>query len=134
MDVITAARNLGHSLQSDGRYAAVVTAQQAVDNNKVLQEKITALNNLRFSLNTEIMRKDKDETKVAQLNTQLQTLYKEIMTAPEMLSYNKAKTRMDTLLAFLSQILSGSANGLDPDTIEYEENCSGSCSSCSGCS
>ncbi|HAN44494.1 MAG TPA: YlbF family regulator, partial [Ruminococcaceae bacterium] len=33
----------------------------------------------------------------------------------------------------VNQIIVGSVNGQDPDSIEEQSSCGGSCSSCSGC-
>ena len=40
---------------------------------------------------------------------------------------------MEKMINFIQAIITGSANGEDPDTIEEPSSCSGSCSSCSGC-
>jgi cell fate (sporulation/competence/biofilm development) regulator YlbF (YheA/YmcA/DUF963 family) len=135
MDVIESARATGRALQKDERYLAMMSAQAASENCRDLQDSIVKFNELRGQLNTEIMRpdKEKDAKKIAQLNEQVRNLYDKIMHTPEMIAYNTAKDEMDALLSFLSQILNGSANGMDPDLIEQQADCSGSCSSCSGC-
>ncbi len=58
----------------------------------------------------------------------------DIMSTPLMVEYNAAKQEMDEALTFVNQIIIGSVNGEDPDTIEpMEMGCGGNCASCQGC-
>jgi cell fate (sporulation/competence/biofilm development) regulator YlbF (YheA/YmcA/DUF963 family) len=135
MDVIEHARAMGRALQKDERYVALMSAQAATENARALQEQIATFNELRSRINEELMRpkEEKDPQKLSQMDEQVRTLYRSIMETPEMIAYNAAKAEMAALLSFLSQILNGSANGMDPDTIEPQDECAGSCSSCEGC-
>ena len=87
----------------------------------------------RVDLNNEINKTDKDTARVEALNHEVRELYGKIMARPTMYAYNDAKTELDNLMDFVLQILRGSVNGEDPDTIQQQTGCSGSCSSCSGC-
>ena len=50
-----------------------------------------------------------------------------------MIAFNEAKQEIDNLMNFVNQILVMSVNGEDPDTIEQQSGCTGSCSTCPGC-
>ena len=55
------------------------------------------------------------------------------MANEHMQAYNDAKTALDKLTRGMMAILNMAAQGLDPDTYEESEGCSGNCGSCSGC-
>ena len=55
------------------------------------------------------------------------------MNNPNMIAYNTTKQEVDRMMNFVTQILTGSVNGEDPDSIEEQTGCSGSCEGCSGC-
>ena len=128
MDVITMARQLGKALQQDEGYLRLMVAQQQNDADEALQALIGKFNLARINLNTELNKTDKDQARVTALNEEVRAIYDENMAA-----YNEAKTEFDDTVDFVMQILRGSINGEDPDLIEKQSGCSGSCSSCSGC-
>ena len=134
MDVISMARELGRQLQKDERYLNLMAASAANDASADLQQKIAEFSSLRDRINQELMNPQKNQETINELDRQMRTVYTAVMETPEMIAYSYAKKEMESLLAFLSQIITGSANGLDPDTIEPSEGgCSGSCESCGGC-
>ena len=133
MDVIGLARELGKAVQQDERYIKLCALQQANDDDQELQDLIGQFNLKRVDLNNEINKTDKDTARVEALNHEVRELYGKIMARPTMSAYNDAKTELDNLMDFVLQILRGSVNGEDPDTIQQQTGCSGSCSSCSGC-
>ena len=55
------------------------------------------------------------------------------MKNENMIAYNIAKQEMDSVLKRVTAIIMQSAEGEDPETTDYEESCTGSCSSCGGC-
>ena len=63
----------------------------------------------------------------------VENIYDEIGNSPEMRAYNAAKAALESELNFVNQIITGSANGEDPDLIEQRMSCNGSCASCGGC-
>ncbi|MCI8649229.1 MAG: YlbF family regulator [Anaerotruncus sp.] len=133
MDVIALARELGKAVQQDEKYLRLMTLQQTNDEDAELQQMIGAFNLKRIDLNNEINKSEKDQQKVETLNSEIRELYAKIMAKPTMSAYNIAKNELDNMMDFVLQILRGSVNGEDPDTIEQQSACSGSCSSCSGC-
>lgn len=133
MDIIKLARDLGAEIQKDDTYTAHSVAKKAADNDEKLQEMIGDFNLKKIALGQEIQKTDKDNSKVAELNNEVKDLYATIMQTPSMLAYNTTKEEMDKLLNFIQQIIVYAANGEDPYTVEEDNGCSGSCSSCSGC-
>ena len=133
MDVIAIARELGKAVQQDERYIKMMAQQQANDEDTALQQLIGEFNLKRVALNTEINKADKDQEKVNAMNSEIKDIYAKIMANENMQSYNEAKSELDSLMDFVLQILRGSVNGEDPEMIQQQSECSGSCSSCAGC-
>ena len=107
MDVIEMARELGKAIQQDERYKRIDAAKKANDEDIQLQELI-----VKFKL---------------------KELYAEVMANPNMVEFNAAKGEVDVMMNFISEILYGSVNGENPDTIEMQTGCGGNCASCGGC-
>ena len=135
MDIVLMAREMGKEIQKSEEYLAVQKAMKANDDDPVLQDLIGAFNIQRIALNTEMQKKDKDDTKIQDMNTALQKVYGQIMSNPSMVAYNEAKQAMDGLMNRVSTVLMHAVNGADPDTCpDHEESsCGGSCSTCGGC-
>ena len=132
-DRLLMARALGKAMQEDERFIRYEAARQANDGDETLQQLIGEFNLKRISLNTEAGKTDRDQAKIAALNDEMKIIYGQIMANENMLAYNSAKEELDALLSKINMIIVGSANGEDPDTIDTEGGCSGSCSSCAGC-
>ena len=135
MDIIKMARELGKAIQEDQLYKDMVTANDLAENSAELQKKLEEFSELRTQINREIMKAEdeKSNEKITELDSKLRKLYDEISTSPEMIAYNAAKSALDAQINFISQIIAGAANGENPDTIEKQTGCSGSCSTCGGC-
>ncbi|MGI5967804.1 MULTISPECIES: YlbF family regulator [Anaerotruncus] len=133
MDVIAIARELGKAIQQDENYLRMMTAQQQNDEDAALQQLIGEFNLKRIALNNEINKADKDQEAINKVNDEIKEIYGKIMTNENMLAYNEAKAGLDSMVDFVLQILRGSVNGQDPDLIEQQASCGGSCDSCSGC-
>ena len=131
--LVEMARALGRALQQDERYTRYRNATLENDKDEALQELIGRFNALRVDINREISQSSKDQNRIAQLDDEFKGTYKLNMERPGMIEYNNAKTELDSLVQFISQIVVGSANGQDPDSIEQSAGCSGSCDSCAGC-
>lgn len=135
MDIIANARDLGKLIQQDARFIRLQEAAATNEADEALQKSIEEFNNMRVALNAEVNSPERDQEKISSLNTAFHALYDDIMQTPAMINYNEAKTEATELMNFIYQIITGSFNGFDPDTIEYQEaGCSGSCDSCGGCS
>ncbi|MEG0570860.1 MAG: YlbF family regulator [Oscillospiraceae bacterium] len=133
MDLITLARQMGKELQKSQEYQNITIAKSNNDADKNLQTLIEEFNMCRVSLSTEMQKETKDEEKMAEYDAQLKDIYTKVMANENMVYFNSAKQEMDKMMNDVNTILSMCANGEDPDTCELPSNCSGSCSSCSGC-
>ena len=120
MDAIAMARELGKAIQQDERFIRLMAQQQVSDGDKELQELIGQFNLKRIDLN-------------AELNNEVREIYDRIMANANMAAYNAAKNELDELVEYVMQILRGSINGEDPEQIQLQSGCTGSCSTCAGC-
>ncbi len=132
-DLLLMARAMGKAIQEDERFKRYEAARAANDSDETLQKLIGEFNLKRISLNTEAGKTERDQAKIAALNDEMKIIYGQIMANENMLAYNSAKEELDGLLSKINMIIVGSANGEDPDSIDTEGGCSGSCSSCAGC-
>ncbi len=133
MDPITAARELGRAIQNTPQYTAMKAAEKACDEDASLQELIGDFNLVRMNLTQENAKTEKDDAKVAELNTQLQKVYTDVMGNSHMMDYNIAKQDVEEIMQKINVIMQAAVNGQDVDTVDVESSCTGSCSSCSGC-
>ena len=133
MDIIKMARELGKAIQQDDKVIAYNLARQHNDSDEKLQELIGKFNLKRLELNNVLGKADRDTDRIAQLDKEIKEIYAEVMNNPIMIAYNTTKQEVDRMMNFVTQILTGSVNGEDPDSIEEQTGCSGSCEGCSGC-
>lgn len=133
MDIIELAREIGRKIQGEDMYLKLKIAKQNSDEDKELQDLIGEFNLKRMAINNEATKDERDEKKLQELNTELREIYSRIMKNENMAAYNIAKQEMDSVLKRVTAIIMQSAEGEDPETTDYEESCTGSCSSCGGC-
>ena len=131
--VIEAARALGRALQADERYIKYNVIQQQNDEDEGLQKIIAEFTGKREELQNELQKQERDNELVGRLNEEVKEMYSKIFEHPNMVVFASAREELQSLITFVNQIVTGSSSGEDPDTIEYQESCGGSCSSCSGC-
>lgn len=133
MDIIDCARQLGKAIQESDLYVKLNLLQQRCDEDQDLQQMIGDFNLKRINLNNEINKPEKNQEAIDEQNREVRKLYGEIMVNDNMAAYNEAKTNLDKTLDFVLQIMRKSVDGQDPDTIEPQSECGGSCDSCAGC-
>ncbi len=133
MDVITMARELGKALQQEETYIKWHEAQKTADADLELQQLIGEFNLKRMIINDEAGKQDRDQEKLTQANKEMREVYSKIMSNNNMIAYNDAKSAFDAVLNRVSAIIQQSAQGADPDTADAVD-CTGSCSTCGGCS
>lgn len=135
MTVIEMARELGKKIQQEESYILLNTAQQAVEDDEDLQQKIAEFNMKRYELTQEITKADRDDAKIEELDKVVRELYGAATNHEKMLAYNNAQDEFNEMFEYVLHIIQMSATGDDPDTIERPEQggCSGDCSSCGGC-
>ena len=134
MDVLLEmAKEMGEALQQDDRFVALQMAQAKADEDKDLQDLIGEFNLKRMALATEDEKEDRDEEKIHKLDAELHEVYARVMANESMQAYNTARIALDQLLSNVQRILTLSAQGEDPQSIDLEHSCSGNCGSCGGC-
>ena len=133
MDIIKMTKDLGVEIQKDEAYLKLVAAKEMNDTDEALQTLIGEFNLTRADLDSEISKNEnKDTDKINDLNDKIHGMYVDIMNNNNMVVYNQTKKRMDTIMENMVNILSASINGEDPNAVEQNEGCSGSCSGCGG--
>ena len=132
-DVIALARQLGHAIQEQEEYKTIMTAKDAADNDEALQALITEFNVKRVAINAEACTTDRDDETLKKLNEEMRTAYSDIMSNEHMKAYNDAKQAFDKVLQRVLAIVQQSADGQDPDTTDFSEDCTHDCSTCGGC-
>ena len=132
-DVIALARQLGHAIQEQEEYKTIMTAKDAADNDEALQALITEFNIKRVAINAEACKTDRDDETLKKLNEEMRTAYSDIMNNEHMKAYNDAKQAFDKVLQRVLAIVQQSAEGQDPDTTDFSEDCTHDCSTCGGC-
>lgn len=132
-DIIALARQLGHAIQAEDFYKNLQTAKDSADADEALQSKIAEFNRKRIAINNEACKSDRDEETLRTLNEEMRTCYAEIMQNEHMTAYNDAKQDFDNILRRVIAIINQSAQGEDPDTTDYSDDCTHDCSTCGGC-
>ena len=123
-------------LQREEEYLALMGTLQKNDEDEALQTLIGDFNLARIDLNSELSKssEEKNQERVASLNTKVTELYNAIMENESMKAYNEAKQEMESVINWVNAIINTAVNGGDPMTVEEPQaGCSGSCASCSGC-
>ena len=123
-------------LQKEAEYLALMGTLKNNDEDEQLQTLIGDFNLARIDLNSELSKSadEKDQERVASLNTKVNNLYNAIMENESMKAYNEAKSEMEAVVNWINAIINMAVNGGDPMTVEEPQaGCSGSCASCSGC-
>lgn len=128
------ARDLGKALQEDERYIKYNVAKDNADNDETLQQLIQEFNLARVQLNTEMSKDDKDGDKLQELDQKIKDIYSQILANENMTAFNEAQDTMNAVMSAINMIITASANGSDPETCSTTQSCSGSCSTCGGCS
>ena len=133
MDIIEMTRKLGVEIQKQEVFKNYIKAKAANDNDVELQDMIGQFNVIRMSLDQALSSEKKDEEKVKELNGQLKDVYTAIMGRESMMNNNIAKGELDVLVNQINAVIEHTLDGDDPMTCDIASNCTGSCSTCSGC-
>lgn len=136
MDIISLAVELGKAIQNDERYIKFKILEQNNEEDSELQDIINEFNLKKLAISNEISKEEKDDAKVKSLNEDLKNCYAKILDNENMQNYQKQKQELDKLLTKINRIITGAAQGDDPEWLaENEElaSCSGNCRTCGGC-
>lgn len=134
MNVIKLTRELGKAIQADPRYAELMAAKEANDNDDALNALIGKLNLIQMSYQHEA-EGEANEEKMAGYDKEFREVYTQVMANANMMRYEQARHAIDDMMNYVMQILSLCVNGEDPATCEpqTQADCTGSCSTCGGC-
>ena len=133
MDIIELARELGKAIQQEQAFINMRVACQQSDEDEEMQNMIGEFNLKRMAINNEAQKEDRSEETLKQYNDELRAIYAEIMQNPHMAAYNEAKNELDALVQRVTNIITMSADGEDPDSCDCDScGCTGSCASCGG--
>ena len=95
MDIIEMTRELGKALQADDRYIAYALAKQANDEDLELQALINGFEKMRYDLNMELTKEEKDADKLKQLDEDIKSTYQKIMGNPHMIVFTDKLNQLD---------------------------------------
>ena len=133
MDIIELARELGKAIQQEQAFINMRVACQQSDEDEELQNMIGEFNLKRMAINNEVQKEDRSEETLKKYDDELRAIYAEIMQNPHMAAYNAAKNELDALVQRVTNIITMSADGEDPDSCDCDScGCTGSCASCGG--
>ncbi len=132
-DLIKMARDMGHAIQKEEFYLSLQSAKDAADADDELQQLIADFNHKRVAINNEACKTDRDEETLRTLNDEMRSAYARIMSNEHMTAYNDRKQDFDHVLQRIIAIITQSAQGEDPDTTDYSDDCTHDCSTCGGC-
>ncbi len=137
MDMIEMAREIGRTLQQDERYIRATNDSQLVNASEELKQMISDFDDVRAKMEFEMAQaKGQMNDTIMDLDEQMHTHYDRIYSHPLMVNYEASRKELEALVNYMMKIITASANGQNPDTVLEEEdvNCTGSCSTCGGCS
>ena len=136
MDVVSMTRELGKAIQADARYTAYAEAKAKQAKDTELSALMGKLSLVQMSYQQEAQSDAPDEDRMNEYDREFQALYSEIMAHPVMNDFQQKKQAVDDMMNYLIQILNLTVNGADPMTCDpqAEEECTGSCATCGGCS
>jgi cell fate (sporulation/competence/biofilm development) regulator YlbF (YheA/YmcA/DUF963 family) len=133
-DFITEFKKLCAQLQKEDIIVYLNQSKDMMDKDQELQEMINEFNLKKYQLNAEMVKPDKDDDKMNQLDLELNKLYEDIMANEFMVAFVEASDEVDRLTKHIQAIITATVNGGDPMTVELPAGgCSGSCSTCGGC-
>ena len=132
MDAIQLARQLGKIIQEDERFINLQLAQQQTEADQPLQEVLGKYAAQREALVAEAKTSGMDSAKVEVMNAELGRLHVDILQNENMKKYMSAQEELSKHTGHITQIIEGSAQGQNPDTIEYRPTRKGGCGGCSG--
>lgn len=127
MSIVTdLANKLGEEIKNDERFVKYDELKTKQMNDAALQEKIGEFNLKRVALSAEMQKDERDEEKVSGIQSEMETLYKNIMEEPVMAEFSEASKDFEELVNSVYSIINFHITGEQPSS------CGGGCSSCGG--
>lgn len=131
--ILELTRQIGHLLQEQDCFKNYIAAREANDTDENLQKQIGEFNIVKLSLDAELAKEDRDEDKLKSINEEMRALYSTIMENESMKNYQNAKMLLDKTVNGIYNVIAGSADGINPDELDFSESCGGDCATCGGC-
>jgi len=135
MDMIEMAREIGRALQKDQSYLKATADARTVNDNPQLAKMVSDFEEMRARMEAALQAgvPGQQDEEVMNLDEKMHDLYHEINEHPAMAAYNESRAELEHIVNHIIKIITGSANGENPDEIMMEEECTGSCCTCGGC-
>ena len=133
MDTKDLILNFAKTLKDDERVINFAQARAYNDKDEELQALIGEFELARVRFVQERNKADKDEAKLKEHETNMNTLYEQIMQMDSMVEYNEAKKEIDSLVKYLNMCVQTAIQGGDPETVSIETDCGGDCGGCTKC-
>ena len=121
------ATELGQAIEVDEIFIQYKSAKEKYENDKELQDLIGDYNLKKMSVANMMNEKDKDEKRLSCLQDELQAAYDDVVRNRIMAEFLSAQQAMEELVNQVYGIINFYITG------EESGNCTGSCSTCSGC-
>lgn len=133
MGIVEQARALAKAIQESDEYKEFMAAQDALELDTELKEKVGKFNLARVNLTNAASAENKDDALIEKYDQELKDIYNEVMSNPHMTAFTSTKQVLDSKMNFINRVLAAAMNGEDPDSVdEADGGCSGSCGSCAG--
>lgn len=133
MDIIQKTRELGSLLQETEEYQSFMNAKQVYENDAELESLIGELNLVKLSLESAMQKGEPNSDDIKSKNEKMQSIYQKILANANMIEYQRASQNINSIIQQIHSILNAAANGEDPYSFDPNQQCTGSCESCSGC-
>ena len=130
-------RELGKAIQLDERYINFVNARQDNEKDEELNTLLGQVQLIHMNYGREAQKGDEaDQDKLDKFEKEFNEIFSRVKNHPTMVNYENARDELDSLMKYVTGILSMCALGEDPETCDpssQNSSCSGDCSACGGC-
>lgn len=127
-DIIEKTKELGELLKNSEQVTAFAAAKLAYDESKEMQELMGQFNIHKMSMNVLAKQDNPDNERISMHEEKIKEIYDKIMESPVMTEYQLKSQAVEQLLGEINNILNFYVTGETPG------GCTGSCSTCGGCS
>ena len=128
VEIIEKAKELGLLLKDSDIVKDYTAAKAAYENNQEMRELLGQFNLHKMSIAMISKQENADEERLAEHEEKLTEVYNKIMESPLMIDFQEKSNRVETIISNINSILNLYITG------EPAGGCTGSCSTCGGCS
>ncbi len=128
VEIIEKAKELGLLLKDSDIVKEYIAAKAAYDNNLEMRELLGQFNLHKMSIAMISKQENADEERLAEHEDKMGEVYNKIMESPLMIDFQEKSRRVETIIGNINSILNLYVTG------ESASGCTGSCSTCGGCS